>query len=782
VRGPGITLSVVVPAHDEAPNIARLLAEVHAALDPTGLDWELIVVDDGSTDDTPSVLASLGDDIRLRTLRLPVRSGQTAALAAGFGVATGTLIATLDADLQCPPSEIPALLAILGDADLACGIRTGRHDPLRRRVASGLSNLARRCVLAPRIRDLACPLRVFRADALARVEALTPLFDGAHRWLPALFVLAGLRVVQRPVAHQARTAGLSKYTTAGRALPIARELLRVLGLALPRSRGLRVVVWTAALALVAVPYVYALGRWPLTEPDEGRNAEVAREMLQLGSWSVPYFNHLPYLDKPVLLFWLMAAGFRTVGVGELAARLPSALAAVATVALTFAIARALVGARRGAIAAGVLATMPLVFVFARLVIFDMLLTMLTTAALLCLLRVRQGGDARWWWPLAGVAMGLGVLAKGPVGFAIPLIAWAAGRGALPPAPRRAGAGPALAAVALGAAVVAPWLMMVLRHEPGFLRYAIVDETFLRFVSVQRFHRGQPIYYYAGVIAWSAGIWSVVLVAVVPELVRRWRAGGPDAAAIGFGARAVGALFVFFTCSASKRPQYLLPAMVPLAVLVAVGVTAAPRRAAAALKLCAVIVATGGLVAALVVGLRLVTTADLPPEVTSAMVASAGLFLFGWGAVAARAARRPALALACAGLFAPGLGLALLRPLGTFAEGRSSRALAARIPADSRVVCAEAFRTSLPFYLRRPVLLVSRNGGELTSNYVSASESRFMGGAYLRPVDGLADTLDADSSVLVLTAPWRLDDVQRAAGRRLVQIDADSHSLLLRPEG
>src|SRR5205085_11656936 len=111
-----------------------------------------------------------------------------------------------------------------GGADLACGIRAARHDPPSRRLASACSNAIRRALVAPRVRDLACPLRVFRRDALAQVEAMTPLFSGAHRWLPALFVVAGLRVVQRPVPHHPRVAGVSKYTTRGRLVPVVREL------------------------------------------------------------------------------------------------------------------------------------------------------------------------------------------------------------------------------------------------------------------------------------------------------------------------------------------------------------------------------------------------------------------------------------------------------------------------------------------------------------------------------------------------------------------------------
>jgi 4-amino-4-deoxy-L-arabinose transferase-like glycosyltransferase len=703
-----MTLSVVVPAHDEAPNLERLLREVRAALDPGGIPWELLVVDDGSTDDTGAVLDRLSRaDDRLRPVRLAQRSGQTAALHAGFRAATGSLIATLDADIQCPPAELPALLAALEGADLACGIRAERHDPLARRIVSGISNAVRRCFLAPRLRDLACPLRVFRAAGLARVEAGMPLFEGAHRWLPALFILEGLRVTQRPVAHQCRAAGVSKYSAAGRAGPIAREIGHMLRLAWPRSRWLRATLTLGGLAVVSLPYLYALGTWPLLEPDEGRNAEVAREMLELGSWSVPHFNHLPYLDKPVLLFWAIAATFRALGVTEFAARLPAALGAIATVALTFAMGRTLLGPRRAAIAAVSIATAPLVMAFARLVIFDMPLTALVTAALLCLIQGRRTGDGWRWWPLAGLAMGLAVLCKGPVGAVVPLLAWGAARGALPRSPRRAGTAPAIAAAAVLIAAVLPWLLRVHAFEPGFLRYALLDETLQRFTSEQRFHRGGPPYYYVGVLAWAGGAWGALLVGAAPVLWRRWRAGEADAAPIAFATRAALAIVVLFTCSASKRPQYVLPALVPLALLVAIGVAAAPARLVAVVRALGVATIVAGVPAAAIALRGFVPGRGDLAYLTPAVLETAGLVLVGWGIVAAVLARRPAGAFACAASLAPLLGVFLLGPLGVPAAARSSRDLAAQIPPDAKVVCAMEFRTSLPFYLRRPVYWSAR---------------------------------------------------------------------------
>src|SRR5262245_47613635 len=423
-HGAAPLLSVVVPAFDEAPNLDRLVIQLRDVLDAAGLAWELIVVDDGSADDTPARLAALATaEPRLRWLRHPARAGQTAALASGFRVARGALIATLDADLQCRPEELPRLVAALGDADLACGVRIGRQDPPSRRLASMLANGVRRLLLAPRLRDLACPARVMRASALARVVTLTPLFDGAHRWLAALFALAGLDVVQVDVEHWPRSAGVSKYTARGRLLPIAHETRTVIVLAPRSSTRLRVVCGFALLAVVAVPYLYALGRWPLAEPDEGRNAEVAREMLELGWWSVPHFNHLPYLDKPTMLFWLMAGTFATVGVNEFAARLPAAVSAVVTVALTYALAREVTDRSRALLAAAIMATAPMVLVFGRLAIFDMPFTAFVTLALWCLVRARMRGGGVWLVPVAGLAMAAATLTKGPVGVALPILAW-----------------------------------------------------------------------------------------------------------------------------------------------------------------------------------------------------------------------------------------------------------------------------------------------------------------------------------------------------------------------
>ena len=316
-----VALSVVAPAHDEAPNLERLLREVHAALDPLGVAWELIIADDGSDDDTPTVLRRLAaGDPRLRSVRLPRRSGQTAALQAEVAGGTGPV--------DRHPGRRPAVSALR--------VPGPPRDPGRRRSRLRYPRQTAGPV-APRgshirVLELRPPLPARTTPARPRVSAAcvpgrrvgggrsrdapvrwrTPLVAGA---LPSRGLPGGAARRSTP----GPCAGTSNYTAIGRAGPVARELIHVLGLAWPRSRALRVGLTLAALGTIASLYLYRLGDWPLLEPDEGRNAEVAREMLERGSWSVPYFNGLPYLDKPVLLFWGIAAAFHTIGVGEFAA-------------------------------------------------------------------------------------------------------------------------------------------------------------------------------------------------------------------------------------------------------------------------------------------------------------------------------------------------------------------------------------------------------------------------------------------------------------------------------
>lgn len=227
-------LSIVAPVYNEAGNLERLVAETHDATTSAGLDYELILVDDRSTDGSRDVLAELSTgNGRLRALRLDRHSGQSAALLAGLRAARAPLVVTMDADLQNDPADIPAIVALLDDHDVVSGVRARRRDTVPRRLASRISNRVRRLVLGDPCTDIGCALKGYRAAAL---EDLPP-FDGLHRFLPLLALRHGGNYAEIPVGHRARAHGSSKYTIRGRFL---RGVLDLFGVSWYRRRAVSV--------------------------------------------------------------------------------------------------------------------------------------------------------------------------------------------------------------------------------------------------------------------------------------------------------------------------------------------------------------------------------------------------------------------------------------------------------------------------------------------------------------------------------------------------------------
>jgi dolichol-phosphate mannosyltransferase len=206
-------VSVVVPVHNEAENIAPLLDEIAAVLDPL-TEYEVVVVDDGSTDATPQVLHDcLRRHPRLRPLRHLRNSGQSAAMATGVREARASWVVTLDGDGQNDPADIPALLERLRTTAPAeppamiAGWRVKRRDTWLKRVSSKIANGVRGRILNDHTPDVGCGLKVFRRDVCVRL----PQFDHMHRFLPALFQRAGERVISVPVSHRPRGKGRSHY-------------------------------------------------------------------------------------------------------------------------------------------------------------------------------------------------------------------------------------------------------------------------------------------------------------------------------------------------------------------------------------------------------------------------------------------------------------------------------------------------------------------------------------------------------------------------------------------
>jgi len=232
-----VELSLVVPAYNEEDNVAALCKEVADAL-PNDLRWELVFVDDGSTDETAARLRDeVSRDPRVSGVVLRENRGQTTATWVGIQAARGRLICTLDADLQNDPADIPALLEALGDHDAVVGYRMRRRDTFVRRASSRIANAIRNRVSGDSIRDTGCSLKLFRADAIRSI----PFFDGMHRFLPTLLRYHDYTVTEVPVSHRPRVAGTSKYGIRNRALRAAKDLLAVRWM---RSRILKPVGWT----------------------------------------------------------------------------------------------------------------------------------------------------------------------------------------------------------------------------------------------------------------------------------------------------------------------------------------------------------------------------------------------------------------------------------------------------------------------------------------------------------------------------------------------------------
>jgi glycosyltransferase involved in cell wall biosynthesis len=219
-------LTVVVPAYNEIDNLQLLLDRTCTALSGLPGAWDLIVVDDGSTDGTSEALDRLAEtEPRLRVVHLVANCGQSAALDAGFRFSTGEHVAILDADLQTFPEDLPAMLSVLRDEglDAVVGVRAERQDSGWKRLSSRVANRIRNRLTRENITDTGCPIKVFRGDAVRSLK----LFNGMHRFLPTLLRLEGFTVRQMPVRHAPRAAGRSKYGTWDRALPALRDALAV---------------------------------------------------------------------------------------------------------------------------------------------------------------------------------------------------------------------------------------------------------------------------------------------------------------------------------------------------------------------------------------------------------------------------------------------------------------------------------------------------------------------------------------------------------------------------
>ena len=272
-------ISVVVPMRNESPNVRQFYAELIAALEPYGRPFEIVVIDDGSSDDTFALLAELqAQDARLRIIRFRRNFGQTAAFAAGFAHARGQFIVTSDGDLQNDPADIPAMVdKAKAGPDIVAGWRKDRKDPfINRRLPSMIANAIISFATGVKLHDYGCSLKVFRAEVVKSMK----LYGEMHRFLPAIAAEQGVEIVEHVVNHRKRLHGRSKYGI---------------------SRTIRVV-----LDLMTVKFLSSYSTRPLQ-----MFGGVGLAMVTLGTavcaWLayVKFFQHEGIADRPLLLLGVL---------------------------------------------------------------------------------------------------------------------------------------------------------------------------------------------------------------------------------------------------------------------------------------------------------------------------------------------------------------------------------------------------------------------------------------------------------------------------------------------
>jgi dolichol-phosphate mannosyltransferase len=215
-------LSVVVPVYNEVECLEALWTELRDVLDATGRSYEVILVNDGSTDGSEALIKRLAaENEPVRYVSFETNCGQTAGFDAGFKAARGDVVFTMDADLQNDPHDIPAMLERLADCDVVVGWRHNRRDSAFKRFQSRFARRYRQKRLGDRFNDVACSLKAYKRACLEGLK----LYKGMHRFLPILFEWEGYRVAEVKVNHRPRTRGKTKYTFFKRTRE-AREDLR----------------------------------------------------------------------------------------------------------------------------------------------------------------------------------------------------------------------------------------------------------------------------------------------------------------------------------------------------------------------------------------------------------------------------------------------------------------------------------------------------------------------------------------------------------------------------
>lgn len=576
------SISLVLPAWNEAESISRALAEAVEALSGLTDDYEIIVVDDGSADTTAAIVAqAAASNNSIRLVRHESNLGYGASLRDGFAAATKDLVAFTDADCQFDLRELDRLAFLAQSYQVVCGYRIGRKDPPLRCFYSRVYNVLVRTLLGTGVRDVDCAMKMFHRDVIQNFTILTEGFLINSELLTQVRE-QGCSIVEVGVSHRPREEGQS--TVSIHHIPVVLATLarfwwnRVMfspdsqpcreSRSADRTvRPAREFPWAACgLMLIAAVFLFANLNYPLIDRDETRYAEIPREMIATGNWILPQLNFQPYYDKPPLLYWLCAASYRAFGISEWSARLVPATASFLTILATLAFASRYLGKQTGLIAAGILMLSIGFASTSRYLLIDGVLALLLTLSLFTAYVAVRGERVRLgWWVVASVCCGLAFLAKGPLSLVLLLpvvcaFSW------LSESAAKLRIRDFAVLFAIVTAIVGPWLVAVSIQDKDFLLEFFYRHNVRRFAG--DFH-AKPFWFFLPVLLLAGHPWSFMTLPYGRFFFRR------DPAARQTRPQLVGYLFLwsafcfaFFSFSKCKLPTYLLPIAPALAVMFA----------------------------------------------------------------------------------------------------------------------------------------------------------------------------------------------------------------------
>ncbi len=512
-----------------------------------------------------------------------------------------------------------------------------------------------------------------------------------------------------------------------------------------------------ALAVLAAAYLlffFNLGNYSLKEPDEGRYAEIPREMVETGDYVVPHLDYVRYFEKPPLLYWACAASYKVFGIDEWSFRFPNALAGIATALMAALFAARWFSRRVGLISGFILATSFGFFAMARIVTIDMLFSFLLFAAVACFYQFYRERRGLFLY-LSWAALGLAILAKGPAALlllagTILLFLWSEKNLAF----LKEIASPR--GILLFAAIVAPWFILVGVREKEFSRFFFLDQNFLRFLTTKHGRSG-PLYYFFPVLFGSLFPWSVFIPRSVILLWRR-----KDVRLLFIWSLVV---FAFFSVSGSKLPPYILPIFPSLAIVL--GCLFNERRQAwgpervvyavffGLLTLAGLGAGTGELDGALA------ASTDLLPvivDIRGLCLAVAGVSLVLFCLLVSRTVRSLASLFGALAVFSLCVVLSILLHVSVIDRINTTKALAAAIPdagkGRSLVVNYGCFDETLPFYLGKRTYLAEFTGElEMGAAYPDAKTFFLDRNQFVR-------LFNSERPVFVIAKAKRLPDMEK----------------------